>query len=47
MIQARSLVDVVDLADNPPLHYQHNALLKKEEPLVLYVARVPGSRGRA
>ncbi|KAL9100013.1 MAG: hypothetical protein Q9163_004566, partial [Psora crenata] len=44
MIQARSLAEVVDLAENPPFHYQQRALLKPSEPLVLYIARVPGSR---
>ena len=47
MIQARSLAHLVDLADSPPLHYESQAALKGQEPLVLYIARVPGSRGRA
>lgn len=43
MIQAKSLSSVLDLADNPPLSFHHG--LEGGDPLVLYIARVPGSRG--
>ncbi|KAL8684053.1 MAG: hypothetical protein Q9186_000083 [Xanthomendoza sp. 1 TL-2023] len=43
MIQAKSLSNVVSLADNPPVSF--HTLLDISEPLVLYIARVPGSRG--
>ncbi|KAI4176200.1 MAG: hypothetical protein LQ346_007937 [Caloplaca aetnensis] len=42
MIQAKSLSNVVHLADNPPSSPVVN--LESEEPLVLYIARVPGSQ---
>lgn len=44
MIQARSLSGVVDLADNPP-SASHGSF-EIVDPLVLYIARVPGSRGK-
>ena len=43
MIQAKSLSAVVNLADNPPLTPQVS--LETSDPLTLYIARVPGSRG--
>ncbi len=43
MIQAKSLSNVVHLADNPPA--SPVVSLESEEPLVLYIARVPGSPG--
>ncbi|KAL8867470.1 MAG: hypothetical protein Q9174_005645, partial [Haloplaca sp. 1 TL-2023] len=42
MIQAKSLAGVVDLADNPPTSPNFN--VNTFDPLVLYIARVPGSR---
>ncbi|KAG8529298.1 uncharacterized protein KY384_005934 [Bacidia gigantensis] len=44
MVEARSLANLVELADNPPIHYQEN-VDAYNQPLVLYVARVPGSKG--
>ncbi|KAL9584142.1 MAG: hypothetical protein Q9212_002301 [Teloschistes hypoglaucus] len=42
MIQAKSLSNVVELADNPPasLHVD----IANPDPLILYIARVPGSQ---
>ncbi|KAL8952523.1 MAG: hypothetical protein Q9222_001553 [Ikaeria aurantiellina] len=42
MIQARSLSSVIELADNPPS--LPNTSPDIQDPLVLYIARVPGSR---
>ncbi|KAL9598768.1 MAG: hypothetical protein Q9219_004265 [cf. Caloplaca sp. 3 TL-2023] len=42
MIQAKSLSNVVDLADNP--HSAPDTGLEILDPLILYIARVPGSR---
>ncbi|KAL8804523.1 MAG: hypothetical protein Q9182_002531 [Xanthomendoza sp. 2 TL-2023] len=42
MIQARSLSNIVNLADHPPVSSQ--TFLDISDPLVLYIARVPGSR---
>ena len=43
-IEAGSLSDITQLASNPP-KYPRNPTEKKREPLTLYIARVPGSRG--
>lgn len=45
MIQAKSLSSVVELADNPPASSHIN--IANLDPLVLYIARVPGSQGLA
>ncbi|CAI6334979.1 unnamed protein product [Periconia digitata] len=42
-IEARSLSSLTSLASNPP-PYPRNPTHGKQEPLVLYIARVPGSR---
>lgn len=42
-IQAGSLATIIDLADNPPDQPLHTGDL--QQPLVLYIARVPGSHG--
>ncbi|KAF2195465.1 hypothetical protein K469DRAFT_699059 [Zopfia rhizophila CBS 207.26] len=42
-IEARSLSSLTTLASNPP-SYPRNPTHVKHEPLVLYIARVPGSR---
>lgn len=44
-IEAGSLASVIDLADNPPKYLQCNATTSIKQPLVLYIARVPGSKG--
>ena len=44
-IAAGSLSSVLQLAENPPLNPRDNALLEVQHPLVLYIARVPGSKG--
>ena len=45
MVEAQSLAGVIDLADNPPVQYQEDIGPPLTSPLVLYIARVPGSRG--
>lgn len=45
VVEAGSLAGVINLADNPPTYLQDRALPIVQEPLVLYIARVPGSRG--
>lgn len=44
-IQAGSLATVIDLADNPPDQPLHSLTGDLQQPLVLYIARVPGSHG--
>ena len=44
MVEARSLSSLTALADNPPL-YLADAPSLPQDPLVLYIARVPGSQG--
>lgn len=44
-VEASSLSRVLSLADNPPLNPRNNAVLEIQQPLVLYIARVPGSKG--
>jgi len=43
--QANSLSSITHLAGNPP-RYPRNPTEQKRDPLVLYIARVPGSRGK-
>jgi len=43
-VEARSLSSVTTLAANPPL-YPRNPTQEIQQPLVLYIARVPGSKG--
>lgn len=43
-LEASSLSSITQLAGNPP-RYPRNPTEKKRESLVLYIARVPGSRG--
>lgn len=43
-VEARSLGSIVSLASNPPA-YPRNPTQKPLEPLVLYIVRVPGSKG--
>jgi hypothetical protein len=45
-IEARSLSTLTALASNPPA-YPRNPTHVRNEPLVLYIARVPGSKGTA
>jgi hypothetical protein len=45
-IEARSLSSLTALASNPP-SYPRNPTHVKHDPLVLYIARVPGSKGTA
>lgn len=45
-LQANSLSSITQLAGNPP-KYPRNPTEPKKESLVLYIARVPGSRGKA
>ena len=44
-IEARSLAELNYLAANPP-QYPTNPAEKKQDPLVLYISRVPGTRGK-
>ena len=44
-VRAGSLATVIDLADNPPERLYHGLLQDVQQPLTLYIARVPGSRG--
>lgn len=44
-VEASSLSRVLSLADNPPLNPWNNAVPEIQQPLVLYIARVPGSKG--
>lgn len=44
-VQAGSLSKVIELADDPPAQLQRSSGTVVQEPLVLYIARVPGSRG--
>ena len=44
-ILAGSLASVIDLADNPPKQPLHSLADDLQQPLVLYIARVPGSHG--
>lgn len=44
-VLAGSLASVIDLADNPPEQPLHSLTNDLQQPLVLYIARVPGSHG--
>lgn len=44
-VEARSLSEVVALAENPPLTLEMDLTQEPHEKLILYIARVPGSRG--
>lgn len=44
-IQAGSLASVIDLADNPPDQPLHSLTGDLQQPLVLYILKVPGSKG--
>lgn len=44
-IQAGSLASVIDLADNPPDQPLHGLTGDSQQPLVLYIVKVPGSYG--
>lgn len=44
-VQAGSLASLIDLAENPPDHPLHSLTDDLQRPLVLYIARVPGSHG--
>lgn len=44
-VTARSLSSLNDLANAPPSNLPLQ--LQDEEPLILYIARVPGSRGKS
>ena len=46
-VEASSLSSVLSLADNPPLNPRDNAVLEIQQPLMLYIARVPGSKGKS
>ena len=43
-VEARSLSSLTNLAANPP-KYPRNPSQRPQDPLVLYIARVPGSQG--
>lgn len=43
-VEARSLSAITTIASNPPA-YPRNPTQKKLDPLVLYIVRVPGSKG--
>lgn len=43
-VEARSLSGITSIASNPPA-YPRNPTQKKLDPLVLYIVRVPGSKG--
>ena len=45
-VEAKSLSEVLVLADNPPKTFPFGATQDHQELLVLYIARVPGSRGQ-
>ena len=44
-VLAGSLSSIIELADNPPERLPQNASQLVQQPLTLYIARVPGSRG--
>lgn len=43
-VEAQSLSSLTSLFANPP-HYPRNPTHQVHEPLVLYIVRVPGSKG--
>lgn len=44
-MEARSLTALNNLAGNPP-QYPINPAQEKQDPLTLYISRVPGTRGK-
>lgn len=44
-VEARSLAVISELADNPPANLKDVSFQSAQEPLVLYIARVPGTSG--
>jgi hypothetical protein len=44
-VEANSLSDITQIASNPP-KYPRNPTEKPRSPLILYIARVPGSKGK-
>lgn len=46
IVEAKSLSEVVALAANPPADLEGEYTKGSQEPLVLYIARVPGSKGQ-
>ena len=44
-VLAGSLATIIELADNPPERLPQSANQLVQQPLTLYIARVPGSRG--
>ena len=44
-VLAGSLAGIIEFADNPPERLPQNASQLVQQPLTLYIARVPGSRG--
>lgn len=44
-VEARSLSSITAIASNPPA-YPRNPTQQPLDPLVLYIVRVPGSRGK-
>ena len=44
-VEARSLYAISELADNPPTDPRDVPFSSIQEPLVLYIARVPGTSG--
>lgn len=44
-VLAGSLASIIELADNPPEHLPQSTSQLVQQPLTLYIARVPGSRG--
>lgn len=44
-VLAGSLASIIELADNPPERLPQDASQLVQQPLTLYIARVPGSRG--
>ena len=44
-VEAGSLATVIDLANSPPEHLQYSPAIGVQQPLILYIARVPGSKG--
>lgn len=45
VVEAQSLSAVLELAADPPADYQFDAY-ESQEPIVLYIARIPGSMGQ-
>ena len=46
-VLAGSLANIIELADNPPERLPQNASELVQQPLTLYIARVPGSSGES